>query len=157
MEKRLGEIQEMNLSYYNNLGMGIVSLGSVLNQRAEIPISKLFLIIPFISHQKLLQHLGRKTTKIKSIEKLIVEKTSFFSNFNKRYSDSLVLTVNSLQYLHDSGYIDIANGNVKLVKSFEYNKKMGNRANRIFNASKNISLILKESPKKLYLNLRVEL
>ena len=147
----------MNLNYYNNLGMGIVSLGSVLNQKNELPISKLFLIIPFITHQKLLQHLGRSTTKIKSIEKLIVEKTSFFSNFNKRYNDSLVLAVNSLQYLHDSGYINISNGNVTLIKTFEYDKNMGNRASRIFNASKNISLILEDSPNKLYLNLRVEL
>lgn len=147
----------MNLSYYNNIGIGIVALGSVINQRKKLPISKLFLIFPLISHQKLLHHLGRNTTKIKSIEKLIVEKTSYFSNYNKRYKDSLALTVNALQYLNDAGYVDVMDGTVILAKPFEYHKKMGTRANKIFNASENISLLLKERTDKLYLNLRVEL
>lgn len=157
MEKRLGEIQSMNMSYYNNFGMGIVALGAVLNQGKELSVSKLFLIFPLLSHQNLLQHLGRSTTKIRSIEKLIVEKTICFSNFNKRYMDSLVLTVNALQYLNDSGYVNVVKGNATLSKPFEYDKKMGARANKIFNASGNVALLLKEMPDKLYLNLRVEL
>jgi len=147
----------MNLSYYNNISIGIVSLGIVLNQSKELSISKIFLIFPLLSHQKLAQHLGRKTTKIKSSEKLIVEKTSFFSNFNKRYTDSLVVTINALQYLNDMGYVKIYDGKVILEKPFEYNKKMGNRANKIFNASGNIALILRENSNKLYLNLRVQI
>lgn len=147
----------MNVSYYNNLSIGIVALGTVLNQSKELSMSKLFLIFPFLSHQMLLQHLGRSTTKITSIEKLIVEKTPCFSNFNKRYRDSLVLTINALQYLNDTGYVDVESGNVSLAKPFEYDNKMGSRANKIFNASKNIALLLKERSDKLYLNLRVEL
>ena len=147
----------MNLSYYNNFGMGVIALGAVLNQNEQLRLSKLFLIFPLLSHQKLLQHLGRRTTKIKSIEKLIVEKTNCFSNFNRRYRDSLVLTVNALQYLNDTGYVDVVNGSVTLAKPFEYNKKMGSRANKIFKASENIALLLKERSDKLYLNLRVEL
>lgn len=147
----------MNLSYYNNFGIGVVALGAVLNQCKELPISKLFLIFPLSSHQKLLQHLGRETTKIKSIENLIVENTSYFSNFNKRYCDSLVMTVNALQYLNDTRYVDFVNGKVILVKPFEYDKKMGDRAGKIFHASKNIALLLSERSSKLYINLRVEL
>jgi hypothetical protein len=147
----------MNSSYYNNISIGIVSLGVVLNQIKELPISKLFLIVPLITHQKLLQHLGRETTKIRSIEKLIAEKTSFFSNFNKRYSDALVLTANSLQYLNDTGYVDLVDGMVILAKPFENHKKMGRRSSKIFKASENISLLLKERADKLYLNLRVKI
>jgi hypothetical protein len=147
----------MNLNYYNNLGIGVIALGAALNQSKELSISKVFLIFPLLSHQNLLQHLGRSTTKIRSIEKLIVEKTSCFSNFNKRYSDSLVLTFNSLQYLNDMGYLVIVKNNAVLSKPFEYNRKMGGRANKIFKASENIALLLKEKPEKLYLNLRVEL
>ena len=147
----------MNLSYYNNISIGVIALGAVLNQSKELSISKIFLIFPFISHQKLTQHLGRKTTKIKSSEKLIVEKTSFFSNFNKRYTDSLVVTINALQYLNDMGYVRIYDGKVILEKPFEYDNKMGNRALKIFKASENIALILREGTSKLYLNLRVEI
>ena len=147
----------MNLSYYNNFGMGVIALGAVLNQNEQLRLSKLFLIFPLLSHKKLLQHLGRPTTKIKSIEKLIVEKTNCFSNFNRRYRDSLVLTVNALQYLNDTGYVDVVNGSVTLAKPFEYNNKMGSRANKILKASENVALLLKERSDKLYLNLRVEL
>ncbi|MGK0271793.1 MAG: hypothetical protein ACI88H_002459 [Cocleimonas sp.] len=147
----------MNLSYYNNISIGIIALGAVINQSKELPISKLFLIFPLLSHQKLLQHLGRKTTNIKSTEQLIVDKMSCFANFNKRYCDSLVLTVNALQYLNDMGYIEINSGKVILVKPFEYHKKMGKRAMKMFNASENIAHILKDNSNKLYLNLRVEI
>jgi len=147
----------MNLNYYNNISMGIVALGAVLNQSKDLSISKLFLIFPLLSHQILLQHLGRKTTKVKSIEKLVIEKTSCFSNFNKRYSDSLVVTINALQYLNDTGYVTVEDGTVTLKKLFEYDKKMGNRARKMFNAAENIASILEEKSSKLYLNLRVEL
>lgn len=147
----------MNLSYYNNIGIGVVSLGAILNQSKELSISKIFLIFPFLSHQKLTQYLGRKTTNIKSSEKLIVEKSSFFSNFNKRYTDSLVTTVNALQYLNDMGYVKIYDEKVMLEKPFEYDKKMGSRAEKIFKASENIALILRENSDNLYLNLRVEI
>jgi hypothetical protein len=144
-------------SYYNNVGIGIIALGSVLNHSKELSISKVFLIFPFLSHQKLLTYLGRKTTTITNIEKLVVEKISFFSNFNKRYMDSLILTINALQYLNDTGYINITNEKVIFNKSFEYDTKMGTRAKKMFNASKNISLILKDNQEKLYLHLRVEI
>ena len=147
----------MNLSYYNNLSMGVIALGSVLNQSKKLSISKLFLIFPLISHQNLLKYLGRSTTKIKSLEKLIIDKTPCFSNFNRRYVDSLVLTINSLQYLNDTGYIKVVNGNVTLIRPFEFDKKMGSRANKVFNASENVHRLLKEKTEKLYLNLRVEI
>ena len=147
----------MTPNLYNNIGMGIVALGAVLSQSKELPISKLFLIFPLLSHQKLLQHLARKTTVIKSIQNLIVEKTSFFANFNRRYNDSLVLTINAMQYLNDMEYVNIVDGKITLIQDFDYDEKMGKRANKIFNAAENISILLEERADKLYLNLRVEL
>ena len=69
----------------------------------------------------------------------------------------MVATINALQYLNDTGYVRIYDGKVILEKPFEYNKKMGNRADKIFKASGNIALILRENSDKLYLNLRVEI
>jgi len=128
-----------------------------LSRSNALSISKVFLVFPLLSHQKLLQYLARQTTSVKSIEKLISDQVSYFSNFNKRYMDSLVMTMNSIQYLNDAGYIDISDGVVKLVKPFEYDSKMGKRANSIFKASDNIAKLLAETESKLYLNLRVEL
>ncbi len=144
-------------NYYNNIGIGAISLGAVLNQSKELTLSKVFLIFPLLSHQKLLQHLGRNTTKSENIESLVVEKIGFFSNFNRRYESSLVLTTNALQYLNDTGYISIKYGLVSSTKPLKCEPAMGSRSKKIFNAAKNVSLLLKDSPEKLYLNLRVEI
>jgi hypothetical protein len=145
------------VSYYNNISIGAVALGATLAKCERLPMSNLFLVFPLVSHQSLLQYLGRKTTKSVSIEKLIAEKANYFSNFNKRYTDSLVLTLNALSFLHEMEYVRIEDGEVVLIKTFNYDKKMGSRAKKVFRAAENIALLLDENPGKLYLNLRVEL
>ena len=147
----------MSLSLYNNFGIGVLAITAVLNECHSLPMSKITLIFPLINHQEMLNYLSRKSTNVKSLDKLIVEKTVFFSNFNKRYYDSLSTTINALQYLFDQGYIEFKNNEVCLIKPMEYSKKMGDRSNKIFLASKNISLIFNEMVEKLYLNLRIEL
>lgn len=147
----------MNVSFYNNFSVGVVAIASVLNCSSELPLSKVFLIFPFCSHQKLLAHLARATTKIESLEQLIVSHTSCFSNFNQRYYDSLVLTVNALQYLCEMGYVKISEGKVVRLRVLESNAGMGRRAGSIYKAAENISRVLSGSPQGLYLNLRVEL
>lgn len=153
----MGKISKVNLAHYNNIGIVSIGIEAVLTHSRQLSLSKLLLIQPFFSNQMLTQYLGRKTTKIKSIEKLIVEKTPLFSNFNRRYYDSLSLSFNSLQFLYDTEKITIESGVVYSNFDFVYNKKMGNRASKIFKASKNMSLILQDHPEKLYLNLRIEL
>jgi hypothetical protein len=147
----------MNINYYNNIGAGIVALGSVLNITKTMQLSKAFLIFPLISHKSLLQHLARSTTEVVSIEKLIVDKTSFFANFNERYLASLTTSINALQYLTDMKYVTIDDGRINLVRDFEYDQEMGSRAKKIFISSKNISIILSEETTTLYTNFRVQL
>jgi hypothetical protein len=147
----------MSISNYNNFGIGAIALCSVLNHCKELSLTKVFLIFPLSSHQKLLQYFGRKTTQIMSVEKLIGDKVSYFSNFNKRYYDSLPITLNALQYLHNMEYLEVVGGSVFLIKPLIYDKKMGDRANKIFNASENIAQLLQTNSSSLYLNLRVEL
>lgn len=147
----------MSLNLYNNFGVGAVAIAAVLNKCSSLPISKVTLIFPLINHQELLSYLSRKSTKINSFDKLVIEKTIFFSNFNKRYYDSLSSTMNALQYLNDQGYIEFRNNEVHMIKSMDYSKEMGTRTSKIFLASNNINLILNELVEKLYLNLRIEL
>ena len=88
---------------------------------------------------------------------MIVDKTVCFSNFNKRYYDSLILTVEAIEYLKDLDYIQIKNGSVMLLKDFNYDKNMGTRAEKIHKISTTIAKILKDRADNLYLNLRIEL
>jgi len=142
---------------YNNIGIGAIAIGSVLNNGNGLSVAKSTLILPFVTHTESLNYLARASTQIKSIEKLIAEKTSFFSNFNARYYDSLCLSLSSIQYLTDMGYAQLNKGVLFKVKPLEFDKKMGNRANKIFKAANNIAEILEENDTNLFLNLRIEL
>lgn len=142
---------------YNNIGIGAIAIGSVLSINNELSLSKTTLILPFITHTECLNYLARATTQVTSIEKLIAERTSYFSNFNARYYDTLCLSFSSIQYLTEMGYAKLQGDLLLKIKPLEYNAKMGTRAKKIFQAANNVSALLLENDKKLYLNLRVQL
>ena len=142
---------------YNNIGVGAIAIGSVLSISSELSVAKTTLILPLITHTESLYYLARATTQVKSIEKLIAERMSYFSNYNARYYDSLCLSFSSIQYLTEMGYAQFKGDVLLKIKPLEYDKKMGTRAHKIFQAANNVSAILSENDKNLYLNLRVQL
>lgn len=142
---------------YNNIGIGVVAISSILNINRELSMAKIALILPFVTHNGCLTYLARSTTQITSVEKIIAEKTIYISNFNLRYYDSLILTFLSLQYLIEMGYIELKDDLIYSIRTLEYNSQMGKRAKKIFQAANNISNLLSENENKLYLNLRIQL
>ena len=142
---------------FNNIGIASLAICATLQHVASITMPKSLLIMPIVSHNELLSYLARKTTEVKSIEKLISDKVVFFANFNKRYYDCLLDSLNALQYLTETSMIELDTGVIKQLVDFEYKPEMGIRAQKIFLASKNISELLNDSAENLYLNLRVEL
>ncbi len=142
---------------YNNIGIGALAIGFVLSINNELSLSKTTLILPFITHTECLNYLARATTQATSIEKLIAERTSYFSNFNARYYDTLCLSFSSIQYLTEMGYAQLKGDMLLKIKPFEYNVKMGTRAKKIFQSANNVSALLLDNDEKLYLNLRVQL
>lgn len=142
---------------YNNIGIGAIAICSVLAHKNKLSVASMTLILPLVTHKECLSYLTKSSTNIKSIEKLITEKTTFFSNFNARYYDSLCLSFSSVQYLTEMGYVQLKDDYLVKSKSLEYDKKMGDRAKKIFLASNNICEILSENESKLFLNLRIEL
>ncbi|TVZ22269.1 hypothetical protein JM84_1160 [Dokdonia sp. Hel_I_63] len=147
----------MNLQNYNNIGIASIAIHSVLSLSQELSLSEVLLIMPLFSSKSLTAHLSRKTTEIKSIEKLISEKTTLFSNFNKRYYDTLTNSLNAVQFLIETNKISIIDGNLMNNQHFMFDKSMGKRADKIYSASENVSKLLIENTEKLYLNLRIEL
>lgn len=148
----------MDSYFYNNIGICSSALITILREfNREVELPKLFLIMPFLSHKQLTNYLSRGNVNILSLDSLLIDKKSYFTNFNKRFYQSLPLTINTLQYLHDIEIIQIKENKVNLVKNIQYNNAMGKRAEKIYKASKNIVKILNESNEKLYLNLRIEL
>lgn len=143
--------------HYNNFGIESIGIVFVLGHSPKLSISKVLLISPIICHDKLLLHLARKTTDISSFEEYLIEHIASFSNFNRRFYDNLINTVNAIQLLHDLEIVEIVDGKLSLRESIKFSSNMGKRAEKIFKASKNISKMLQPPSETLYLNLRIEL
>lgn len=139
--------------------IGICSLGIIftLQHIKELSIIKSLLIMPLIVSDGTLNYLSNSRTNILSLEELLVKKTSFFSNFNQRYLDSLPVSFNTIQFLNEIEIIQINGNSITLKHIYKYEKSMGKRGENIYKASPNIASILKQDANILYLNLRVEL
>lgn len=148
----------MNLNQYNNVGIVAIEIASVLQQsERNLTLSKALLISPIFSNKQLSLHLARKTTTVSSIERLMTEKTSLFSNFNGRFYDSLANSINAIQLLVDLKIISINQEEIELIQPLEYDSKMGKRVAKIYLASQNVASLLKNEASNLYLNLRIVL
>lgn len=147
----------MNLDSYNNIGIASIGIEAVLSKSIKLSTAKVLLILPIIANRDLTSYLGRSTTQVKSVEKLVAEKISFFSNFNKVYYDSLAQSLNAIQFLIEKKKIRFVDGSLLKKDQFIYSSTMGNRARRIVHASSNISKLLDEDSMNLYLNFRIEL
>ena len=146
---------------YNNIGIQALAILLVVQHTQILPISKALLVSPIVTHNEMLRYLSNGNVKIQGMEKLIIEKTSFFTNFNKRFYDQLCSSLNAIQLLHEVDAIKL-NEDVLMIKDvswqiFKSGKEAGNRAFRIQKAVPNIVKILESSTENLYLNLRVEL
>jgi hypothetical protein len=147
----------MNKPTYNNIGIGSLGIAFVLQTQRELPIAKTLLILPLISNSELLNHLANNNSRIRSLDKLIIEKPNCFSNFNKRYYDSLCTSIEAIQLLNEIGLIKFKSPNLASTSPTPYNQSMGRRAEKIHKAANNIGTILIDKTEKLYLNLRIEL
>lgn len=147
----------MNSYLYNNVAIASIAMNAVLQVSKSLTITKSLLILPFITHKRLLSHLAHSGVKMASIEQVIAGKTSFFLNFNKRFYDSLSLSINAIQLSSDLEFLKVSGGKVHLLNQLEYSEDMGSRAKRIYKASNNIGILLEDDVENLYLNLRIEL
>lgn len=150
---------------YNNEIIGSIGVFSVINELSPISCAKVMLILPFLFHNDLVRYLNHSSTKVKSIEQLILKKPEFISNFNERFYDLIetsfnsILILNSLDiiYINKDGKIMINEGNKnKLLKDLTKNK-IGIRASNMVKASQKLAYLLTEDVDNLYLQLRVKL
>ncbi len=142
---------------YNNLGICSLGIVATLQHTDYLPISKILLIMPIIAHSELTSYLARSTTKVMSVEQIITKQPKYFSNFNDRFYDGMVASINSLQLLTEIAAIDWSDGHFSVSEQINYEKSMGARSKKIFDAAANISNLLKDDADNLYTNLRVQI
>lgn len=143
----------------NELITGI-SILAVLKYTKKLELSKCMLVEPLLSYSRVLQALKRANSSIKSVEDLVLKEDVAFSNFNSRYQDSLILTVNSILLFKQMGLLEIENKSVNyLGERFIFSTPgLGDKAAARIKAAKKLSeILMKGEASDLYLSLRIEL
>ena len=143
----------------NELLTGI-SILAVLRHTQQLELSKCMLIEPLLSYSQVLKALKRTNSSIKSIEDLILKQSIPFANFNNRFQDKLLLSMNALILFEKLGLISIKE-NIVYFNSNDFNfanTSLGEAATSRISASGKLAEILeKGDASDFYLSLRVQI
>lgn len=143
---------------FSNLGLSALVIAFTLPhlEKKRMPVSKVVLLTPFVTNIDLLSYLAHQKVTARSLEKIVIENPLYFSNFNERFYDSLVTSLNAIQLLVDIEAVIFSEGEIALNREVEFHHDMGKRAKKIYSAASNLAILLNDSLEKLYLNLRIE-
>ncbi len=143
----------------NELITGI-SILAVLRHTQQLELSKCILIEPLLSYSQVLRALKRSNSSIKSMEDLILKQSIPFANFNNRFQEKLLLSMNSLILFEKLGLISIEKG-IVYFNAYDFNfadTSLGEAAaDRISASGKLADIMLKGDASDFYLSLRVQI
>lgn len=143
----------------NELLTGI-SILAVSRYITCLELSKCMLIEPLLSYSKVLAVLKRANSNIKSIEDLIIKESITFTNFDSRFHEKLLLSVNSILLFENIGLLKTNAGGIEFTgHSFEFSTpSLGEKAKARIAASRKLAeILMKGEASDLFLSLRVEL
>ncbi|MCB4760104.1 MAG: hypothetical protein LGB66_00485 [Sulfurovum sp.] len=151
----------MKIENYNNIGIGLVALLSVIRNFKDLDYSKALLIQPLLLHNPLVNYVKKSNVIINGIEDLTLSKVEYFLNYNDRYFSLLPLSINTILVAEKMKFLKLEDSKIIVNKSnietFDFQSTLlGTRAKNIILASERISQLLKEESKELYFKLRVE-
>lgn len=161
MEKILArKIQKINESFSTNEILTAITILSILKNCNSLDLTKILLIEPLCSYKKLLKKFTNKKIQIRSIEELIIKSDFILTNFNKKYKECMIVSLNSIYLLLQLKLVNIIENKIFYNgDAFDFKEKtLGEKAKIRINASSKLSNILKcTQSAELYLHLRVEL
>lgn len=152
-------IMELYSLKENELLTGI-SILAVLRHTQHLELSKCMLIEPLLSYSQVLKALKRTNSSVKSIEDLILKQSIPFANFNNRFQDKLLLSMNALILFERLGLISIKENIVYFnANDFNFiNTSLGEAAtSRISASDKLAEVLVKGDASDFYLSLRVQI
>lgn len=143
-------------SGFNNVGLCATAMGAVLNLEKFLSLPKALLIMPLVMHDSTLRFLAKGNVRERQVAAFASMNPEFVANFDMRFQDSLVVSLNAIQFLISLGYVKLEDG-LRLVKPFLIDQEFGKQALLIERSTKNMSALLSSTDDELYLNLRVTL
>lgn len=141
---------------HNNVGICATALLAVLEHSKSLSLLRALLVMPLVMHDATLTLLSRAGLRKREAVGLAALRPDLFANFPSRFDNSLVLSVNSIQFLISLGYVDLKTDLV-LLHSVAVDSNFGARALRIRKAAENLAALLASPEEELYLNFRVHL
>jgi len=152
----------MKIEHYNNIGISLVALLSIVRNFDTLDYSKALLIQPLLLHNPLVNYTKKANVKVNGIEDLTIDKVEFFLNFSNRYFSLLPLSINTILIAQKIQFIKLEDSkiiiNQEKIATFDFNSNsLGTRAKNIILASGKISKIFKDNTDELYFKLRVEI
>jgi hypothetical protein len=141
----------------NNEGLGLVAIQSVLAITPRLNIANAYLVAPLLFDKKIRGYLKRKTTNVLSVQEIVTANSEYFVGFNEKFTDSLVVSTNSIAMGLELNLFNLENGDLVDLISASFDKgSLGRKVDDILGASKNVSLMLSEPSESLYALLRIE-
>lgn len=147
-------------SFINNELLAGIAILSVLNECKKMEVTKVLLIYPLLSYRSVREFVKKDNINCRSIEELIIKRSITFTNFNKRYIDNFMLSINAIFLMQELKLVRRSDTILEFTgEKFQFdNKDLGKKAKEMIKAAKNISTMLKEEEvSNLYLSLRIEL
>jgi hypothetical protein len=151
----------MRIENYNNVGIGLVALLSVIKNFEDLDYAKALLIQPLLLHNPLTNYVKKASVVVNGIEDLTLSKVEYFLNYNDRYFSLLPLSINTILIAEKMKFLKLEDNKIIVNKSnietFDFTSNLlGKRATNIILASERISQLLKEESNELYFKLRIE-
>jgi hypothetical protein len=141
----------------NNEALGLVAIQSVLAKTPRLNIANAYLVAPLLFDKKIRGYLKRKTTNVLSVQEIVTANSDYFVGFNEKFTDSLVVSTNSIAMGLELNLFNLENGDLVDLISASYDKgSLGRKVDDILGASKNVSIMLSEPSESLYALLRIE-
>lgn len=97
---------------YNNEGL-LVCLIILLLKRQNVELARLMIICTLLADSRFVRYL-RSNTSANSLEQIIQDKITWFSNFNQRYLELLPVILNSLVILEKENIINQSKTSISL-------------------------------------------
>ncbi|BDU25219.1 hypothetical protein D3C87_791260 [compost metagenome] len=148
-----------NKFLYNNEGVALVAILSVMSKMKTLEYSKVFLILPFLLNDNLVSFLKNKNAKVIGIQDLVSRRIGSFLNFNGSFKNFYALTFNAVCIAEELKFIKMeSNSIIYLENSFDLQSdSLGSRAKNIVAASEKLQVILEIEAIELYSSLKIEL
>lgn len=139
---------------FNNVGICAVAIMAVLARTRKLSLPKALLVMPLMMHEGTVRFMGNGNVRHRQIAAFVAARPDLFANFRQRYEGSLVLTLNTVQMLIESGHV-IFDQEIRQIRPLNINRSFGSRALKIEKASAHLASLLESADEELYLNMRV--